>query len=378
MIHTYVISPRQVVVDAFTDAGILVTRIIESTSTTQDTTDFASNEILVSSITDPFEIADAICEKSASLYGVNSICVGLGDQTSLTASVVNELLGAVREKYVPISTLFLLKNKLLLRRLLAVKLPQYSGYFKVVNDIDEMREAFHRVRNGIVVKPLSGSGSRGVVRLQSEDDIVKNLTNFSFPALAEECFSGPEYSVEAITIDGKHQLLAVTEKILGGESGVVEIGQIQPANIDDSTKDLLFEATSNLLDAVGLNFGLSHTEIILEGDKPKIVESHGRVGGDRIADLLRFTTGHNAFERLGAAIDKGVFLPIEPIASGSRIDYVDLSDYLGSDQEWKDKALSDPNVHLAEVLRPAGSRGRIWCSADRHAFTISVFERKVK
>lgn len=41
---------------------------------------------------------------------------------------------------------------------------------------------------GIVVKPLNGSGSRNVVRLRTEDDIDNNLTSFSFPALAEECF----------------------------------------------------------------------------------------------------------------------------------------------------------------------------------------------
>lgn len=69
------------------------------------------------------------------------------------------------------------------------------------------------------------------------------------------------------------------------------------------------DATSRLLDIVGLNL-LCHTEIILESGVPKIVESHGRVGGDRIADLLRFTTGHDAFERLGAAIVTGKLLPL--------------------------------------------------------------------
>lgn len=378
MMCAYILSSRQEVVTAFTDLGIQVTRIVESDNTFQATKEPVNDEIHVKSITNPFEIADIICETATAFYEENTICVGLGDQTSLTASAVNELLGVAGGKYAPLSTLFVLKNKPLLRRLLSMKLPQYSGYFKVVSDTDDVRNFFRQNQNGIVVKPLNGSGSRNVLRLQSEDDIGKNLVRFSFPALVEECFFGPEYSVEAITIDGQHQPLAVTEKILGGESGVIEIGQVQPANIEASTKELLFEVTTNLLDAVGLNFGLSHTEIILEKYTPKIVESHGRVGGDRIADLLRFTTGYDAFERLGAAIATGKFLPIEPIASSCRVDFVDLSDYQESDLEWKDKALSDPNVRLAEVLKPAECRGRIWCSADRHAFTLSVFDGKVK
>ena len=66
-----------------------------------------------------------------------------------------------------------------------------------------------------------------------------------------------------------------------------------------------------------------------------------------------------------------------PIASSSRIDFVNLMDYRGSDQEWKEELLSEPNVYSAEVIKPAGDRGPIWCSADRHAFVLSVFGRDV-
>lgn len=188
-------------------------------------------------------------------------------------------------------------------------------------------------------------------------------------------FSGPEYFVEVITIAGQHQPLAVTQKVLGGESGLVEMGQIQTANIDSDTKEVLFEATCKLLDAVNLRFGLSHTEIILQNGTPKVVESHGRVGGDRIADLLGFTTGYNAFERLGAALVHGEFLPIRPSTRSCRVDFVDLRDYTGSDQEWVDQKLSKPNVLSAEVWKSADERGPIWCSSDRHAFTLSVFDQ---
>ena len=78
-----------------------------------------------------------------------------------------------------------------------------------------------------------------------------------------------------MTIDGQHQPLAVTQKVLGGESGVVEVGQIQPADIDEATRLCLMDAATSLLDTIQFRFGLSHTEIILDGDTPKIVESHG-------------------------------------------------------------------------------------------------------
>ena len=378
MLHAYIIQPRKEVISAFMELGYRVTQILQTRRPTQATFHEKCGSIVVSNIGNPFELADAISQQDPTVHGSNSICIGLGDLTSLVASVVNELLGVDKSKFSPLSNLFVLKNKPLLRGLLSTSLPEYSGYFRVVHSVDEIKDAFRRVPSGLVVKPLDGSGSLGVFRLLSEDDIMKDSARFSFPALAEEFFSGSEFSVEVMTIDGQHQPLAVTQKVLGGESGVVEVGQIQPADIDEATRLCLMDAATSLLDTIQFRFGLSHTEIILDGDTPKIVESHGRVGGDRIADLLRFTTGYDAFERLGFAILKGQFLPIEPIASSSRIDFVNLMDYRGSDQEWKEALLSEPNVYSAEVMKPAGDRGPIWCSADRHAFVLSAFERKAQ
>lgn len=377
MLHAYIIQPRKEVISAFMELGYRVTQILESPRFTQEAFHEKCESIVVSNIGNPFELVDAICHRDPNVNGTNSICIGLGDLSSLVASVVNELLGVDKTTFTSLSTLFVLKNKPLLRSLLSSSLPQYSGYFRVVYSVDEIKDALRKVRGGLVVKPFDGSGSLGVFRLLCEDDIMKNLARFSFPALTEELFSGSEFSVEVMTIDGQHQPLAVTQKVLGGESEVVEVGQIQPANIDEATRIRLIEATTSLLDAIHFSFGLSHTEIIFDVDTPKIVESHGRVGGDRIADLMRFTTGHDAFERLAFAILKRQFLPIEPIASSSRIDFVNLMDYRGSDQEWKEELLSHPNVYSAEVIKPAGDRGPIWCSADRHAFVLSVFGRDV-
>lgn len=374
MLHAYIIQPRFEVITAFLKLGYRVTQVLDCPPQAQEAFRSEYDFLTVSSIGNVVEIVDAIYQSNPIAGEGTAICIGLGDQSSLVASLVNELLGVAKTKYTSPLTLSILRNKPLLRSVLDSSLPQYSGYFRVVNSLDEVYAVFRKINRALVVKPLNGSGSRGVFRIQSETDILNNSASMCFPALIEEYFCGDEFSIEAITINGKHQPLAVTQKVLGGESGVVEIGQIQPADIGEESKVQLMEAATSLLDAINFRFGLSHTEIILSDGVPKIVESHGRVGGDRIADLLRFTTGHDAFEWLAFALSEERFLPIEPIAYSSRIDFVDLLDHQGSDQEWKDKLLCEPNVYSAEVLKPVGERGAIRCSADRHAFVISVFE----
>lgn len=79
--------------------------LLEEAVRTQTTRFFVDN------IIDPFEIADAILEKGFDLHSEYMICVGLGDQTSLTASIVNDLLGVAGGKYASVSALFAMKNK---------------------------------------------------------------------------------------------------------------------------------------------------------------------------------------------------------------------------------------------------------------------------
>lgn len=371
MIHAFVISPRQEVITAFKSQGIRATKVIEKSETQSQRKD--GDIIVVDDASNPLQIVDALLGCGVTMQDPDVVCVGLGDLSCLTASAVNNLLEIGNDNYATVSSLLYMKHKPKLRELLAEKLPEFTGKFEVVRDLDSLYDAILRLSCEVVIKPLASSGSRNVFCVRRQNDLDVVASRISFPVLVEELFTGSEYSVEVVTIRGTHQPLAVTEKILGGESGVVEIGQVQPANIDNPTKELLFDTTCQLLDTVDFGFGLSHTEIILQNRIPKIVETHGRVGGDRIADLLGYTTGHNAFERLGHAISTGEFLPIEPKALSGRIDFIDLRDYQGTDQEWLAESNAKQNTVEAKVLKPKENRGEVWCSSDRHAFILSIY-----
>jgi biotin carboxylase len=154
----------------------------------------------------------------------------------------------------------------------------------------------------VIVKPSDSSASAGVFRVDGPDDAaeacrrVAQLRDDQLPEgvldrfLVEEYVNGPEFSVEAVSVSGEHVVLAITEKLLA-EDSFVEIGHALPARLDGVVERRLAAATMAFLDAMGLRDGPSHTEFRLENGMPRVIESHDRVGGDRIHDLVEAVCG---------------------------------------------------------------------------------------
>ncbi|MEV7080279.1 ATP-grasp domain-containing protein [Streptomyces sp. NPDC093516] len=167
--------------------------------------------------------------------------------------------------------------------------------------------AFVASHGASIVKPTKGSGSLGVRRIETAEDVDAvwawcqefELGEFQ----VEKLLVGPELSVEAFSEAGRHTIIAVTAKETDG--GTVELGHVTPAPLEGDQLDRIRELTVQLLDAVGLEDGPSHTEIILTDEGPRIVESHTRRGGDRINDLVRMVYGVDMEEAAYRLVGEG-------------------------------------------------------------------------
>ena len=150
----------------------------------------------------------------------------------------------------------------------------------------------------VIVKPTDRSGSRGIYKLDGSDglkDAVREAMDASFEkkALIEEYAEGQEYSVEGITFNGKHHILALTLKYTTGAPHFIETGHLEPAPVSNETFDKVKAAVSHALDTLGITNSASHSEIkIDENGEIKIIEIGSRMGGDAIgSDLVRYSTG---------------------------------------------------------------------------------------
>ncbi|WP_156037542.1 ATP-grasp domain-containing protein, partial [Glycomyces tenuis] len=188
----------------------------------------------------------------------------------------------------PLATVVLLKDKRRMRELLngaglsptAVSAPGDAAALA----------AFCRTIGGpAVLKPANGSASRAVVRVDGADDAERAWNRFvrlgGADPLAEQYLDGPEVSVETFTHAGRHLVVAVTGKAVW--PSFVEAGHTMPAALEPAERERAETLVRDFLDLVGLREGPAHTELRLTADGPRIIESHNRIGGDKIRELVR-------------------------------------------------------------------------------------------
>jgi biotin carboxylase len=147
----------------------------------------------------------------------------------------------------------------------------------------------------IILKPVDGRGSAGVSLVRRVEDIEPAITWFRESArpsalFVEEYLAGEEFSVEAMSENGKHRMICITQKYKETVH-FVELGHCIPAVVNPATESDIYRVVDRALSALGVSNGPSHTEVIVAQDGPRIVETHTRLGGDRIPELIESISG---------------------------------------------------------------------------------------
>lgn len=221
----------------------------------------------------------------------------------------------------------------------------------------------------IIVKPNSGAGSAQIHKLSGPDGLEAALAAIveHYPGqlpIAEKFITGQEISVEAITWEGRHHLLAITGKITTGAPHFVETGHNMPAPLDAQLSARIHDLTLRFLDSIGHRYGPSHTEMILGEDGPRIIESHTRTGGDFIFQMVEQVTGVDMF----AATLRG-FLGDFPEPSGRQdgaaaVRYLTLPEGTVASVEGVAEAAAAPGVLRCDVALEPGTKVGAFTSSD--------------
>ncbi|MBD0707069.1 MULTISPECIES: ATP-grasp domain-containing protein [unclassified Streptomyces] len=167
-----------------------------------------------------------------------------------------------------------------------------------------------------VVKPVDTEASLGVSRVDAEEDIEAALRRIGpyhvdRGVVVEEFLDGEEFSVEALSVGKQHRVVAVTRKFTDPVN-FVSRGHVVPAPLTSEEYAEVSAYVVRVLDAFGFHDCPSHTEVMLTGRGPRIIEMHNRIGGDAIMDLVRLSTGVDMYEliaRQSIGEDVGALLP---------------------------------------------------------------------
>jgi len=249
---------------------------------------------------------------------------------------------------------------------------------------DALRAAIAAIGLPCIVKPVAGQASRGVAKIVEPADIDAALAwvgqdDIAAGVMVEEFLFGEEFSVEALSHRGEHFIYSITQKFKSAET-FVETGHLVPAPLDDERRAAIASYARQALTALGFDSGPSHTEIILTATGPRIVETHTRLAGDKIIDLVRHATGEDLYEiatlqSLGVDVSVRLGHPIETrqnaaiwYACPDAPPYRALIEVAGVDG-----VKSRPDVkHVEVLLKPGAMCGDVRHSHDRYAFVIAV------
>ncbi|WP_105169041.1 ATP-grasp domain-containing protein [Pseudoalteromonas sp. T1lg23B] len=190
------------------------------------------------------------------------------------------------------------RDKLKMRQALAEN-GQGNVAFAKVESLAELQAFMAELQKPAILKPLDGTGSLGVIKVTPEtvEHAYQYVSAHSNGAmLAEEYIGGSEYSVESLSKGGKHQVLAITEKLTTQGPYFVEMGHNQPASLSSADTERVVQAITRLLDTLGHQTGPCHSEIKIFEGEVFVIETHTRNGGDNIWEMTRLTTGVDIFK----------------------------------------------------------------------------------
>ena len=138
---------------------------------------------------------------------------------------------------------------------------------KGASDIDAVKT----FRFPVIVKPTDRSGSRGVEKVLTIDQLPEAIDramneSFAHEAIVEEFVEGREISVECISWQGQHHLLQITDKVTTGEPYFVELEHHQPTTLPADIVGKIKTIVPQALDALHIRYGASHSEIKITPD----------------------------------------------------------------------------------------------------------------
>ena len=301
----------------FLEAALkLDVEVVVASEAAATTADLSPRQSLVLDIAAPTVATQTILE-FADTYPITAI-VGVDDDTTLLATTASAALGLPHN---PVASAKATRDKYRLRDTLSangVSVPAYQR-FSISEDPAEIVGVGEPnpystdipVSFPCVIKPLSLSASRGVIRADTPTEFVEafqrttkllralqeateitSQEHASQYLLVEDYIPGIEVALEGILLDGELKVLALFDKPDPLEGPFFEETlYITPSRLSEDIQDALYDATAEAADALGLQHGPVHAELRYNADGAHLIEIAARTIGGLCSRTLRFGTG---------------------------------------------------------------------------------------
>ena len=183
-------------------------------------------------------------------------------------------------------------NKSLMREKLDFLGLDNPKYFSITNK-KKFKLPFYLKENSLsfpcIVKPVDSSAGRGITICKESNDI-KEAVSYALEesqeglAIVESIIQGQQFSLETLSFNGEHKLIAIAAQTMDFKEKHVEVGHILPAPISKRKYAVLEKYALDLLDGFDIKFGACHIEVRIFDEKIYTLDFASRMGGWR--DLM--------------------------------------------------------------------------------------------
>ncbi|WP_217578807.1 ATP-grasp domain-containing protein [Mesorhizobium sp. GbtcB19] len=275
-------------------------------------------------------------------------------------------------RYAPVAAVEISRNKAAMRKLLKAKLGHDIRFLEVTSR-EEAKAFLVELGGEAIAKPTGGVASEGVRAIRSPSDLDA-IADASFPMLMEEIVEGIELSLDFLGTGDELISLGVNEEVNGGAGCLnpyVELQHVYPARISPHQRDTAIAFVRKTLQAIGLDYGPSHTEVLLTKQGPVLIETHSRFGGDYLTELFERSTGCSLLEKyVRWAAGEAVQIETEPKRAAS-IKYFAASPGIVKDIQGTLRFRSHANVVRIELPLEKGSTVKpVRSSFDRQGYVL--------
>ncbi|MBO7466817.1 MAG: ATP-grasp domain-containing protein [Bacteroidaceae bacterium] len=237
----------------------------------------------------------------AAKENVDFLITVCADQVLLVVAKVSEMLGL--PCYIDFETCQNVSDKIRMKRIFKLSGVPTTDY--VETDHFDM-DVIGKLKFPLVVKPVDAYSSKGVRKADNLEELKQyyeeaHQIGRSGRVIVEEYFSGEEISVDAFVVDGKAQLLNVTnsEKVKDKDRFVIFRGRY-PAKASDAVMKQIEEICQKIADGFGLVNAPLLVQLLHDGDKVSVLEFCARTGGNMKYLLIKYASGVDV---IGATLD---------------------------------------------------------------------------
>lgn len=258
----------------------------------------------------------------------------------------------------------------------AHKIP--SPWYYVVDSREKVKEIESLLQYPCIMKPTDNAGSHGVALANNFEELMANYdychaSSRGGMVIVEEYLRGDEISVEVMVVEGSVRIIQITDKLTTGSPHFVEMGHSQPTHLSPTIQDAVRDIATRACQAIGINQGPAHVEMMITERGPMMIELGARMGGDNITtSLVPLSTG---VDMLKATIDLALGVKpciIQNVRKGAAIRYIAAPIGRISAISGLQEAKNLKGVQEIIITKNVGDYSTpICCSNDRIGFVIA-------